>query len=143
MASASGVNFVRYFFYAGNTISKQRKKALVALAYATARDQKLAPKAILIRADIHDTTTINGKHDKDPNGWHGTFAFKDDEQVKEKIHVASHGYVNGKEDFILKEATHSAEKNDSIQRRGGKVVWPDEDELEEYEYSPIGYSHIP
>jgi len=49
MSSASGVNFVRYLFYAGNTISKQRKQALVALAYATARDQMLTPKAILIR----------------------------------------------------------------------------------------------
>jgi hypothetical protein len=49
MASASGANLVRYFFYAGNTISKQRKQSLIALAYATARDQKLAPRAILIR----------------------------------------------------------------------------------------------
>lgn len=49
MAAKGGVNFVRYFFYAGNTISADRKKALVALAYATARDQQLAPKAILIR----------------------------------------------------------------------------------------------
>lgn len=49
MASASGANFVKYFFYVGNTISKQRKESLVALAYATARDQKLAPKAVLIR----------------------------------------------------------------------------------------------
>jgi hypothetical protein len=44
-----GVNFVRYFFYAGNTIQKQRKQELVALAYATARDQQLDPKEILIR----------------------------------------------------------------------------------------------
>ena len=49
MASASGANFVKYFFYAGNTISKQRKQSLVALAYATAQDKQLAPQAILIR----------------------------------------------------------------------------------------------
>ncbi|KXX76394.1 hypothetical protein MMYC01_207304 [Madurella mycetomatis] len=85
MASASGVNFVRYFFYAGNTITKQRKQALVALAYATARDLQLAPKAILIRADIHDTTTFNGKYGKDPNGWHGTFAFKDNDQIRKEV----------------------------------------------------------
>ncbi|KAL1973783.1 hypothetical protein VTN31DRAFT_5343 [Thermomyces dupontii] len=72
-AAAGGVNFVRFFFYAGNTISPSRKKALVALAYATARDQQLAPKAILIRSDMHDTTTAGGQHVKDPKGWHGTF----------------------------------------------------------------------
>lgn len=49
MATAGGANFVKYFFYAGNTISKQRKESLVALAYATACDQQLAPQAILIR----------------------------------------------------------------------------------------------
>jgi hypothetical protein len=49
MAAKGGVNFVKYFFYLGNTISPDRKAALVALAYATARDQELAPKAILIR----------------------------------------------------------------------------------------------
>lgn len=49
MAARGGINFVKYFFYAGNTIAPDRKKVLVALAYATARDQQLAPKAILIR----------------------------------------------------------------------------------------------
>ncbi|KAF2850917.1 hypothetical protein T440DRAFT_423722 [Plenodomus tracheiphilus IPT5] len=142
MASASGANFVKYFFYAGNTISKQRKQALVALAYATARDQQLAPQAILIRADIHDTTTINGKRQKDPHGWHGTFAFKDSQQVQREFHIATHGYTNGKEDFTLKEATHTPEKKDATPRRGGKVVWPEEGELEEFEDSPIAYSHL-
>lgn len=50
MAARGGINFVKYFFYTGNTIAPDRKKALVALAYATARDQQLAPKAILIRS---------------------------------------------------------------------------------------------
>lgn len=48
-AARGGANFVRFYFYAGNTISAARKEKLVALAYSTARDQKLAPKAILIR----------------------------------------------------------------------------------------------
>ncbi|WQF81933.1 hypothetical protein CDEST_06947 [Colletotrichum destructivum] len=132
-SSTSGANLVRYFFYVGNTISKQRKQSLVALAYATALD----------RADIHDTTTLNGRRVKDPNGWHGTFAFKDNDQVHREFHVATHGYTNGKEDFTLKGASHSSEKKDSSMRRGGKVVWPEEDELEEYEDSPIAYSHLP
>lgn len=36
--SKGGVSFVKYFFYSGNTISADRRTALVALAYATARD---------------------------------------------------------------------------------------------------------
>ena len=49
-AARGGANFVRFYFYAGNTISAPRKEKLVALAYSTARDQKLAPRAILIRS---------------------------------------------------------------------------------------------
>ncbi|EER42741.1 conserved hypothetical protein [Histoplasma capsulatum var. duboisii H88] len=145
-AAGGGVNFVRYFFYAGNKISSSRKKTLVALAYATARDQILAPKAILIQSDLHNTTTVEGKHVEDPKGWHGTFAFKADDQVEREFHVASHGYTNDKEDFILNEATHTPEKEDRTPRGGrgsGKVVWPAEDLLEEYVDSPIGYSHLP
>ena len=48
-AARGGANFVKFYFYAGNTISVVRKEKLVALAYSTARDQKLAPKEILIR----------------------------------------------------------------------------------------------
>ncbi|KAL2369196.1 hypothetical protein RJ035_005401 [Blastomyces gilchristii] len=146
MATRGGANFVRYFFYAGNTISSSQKKTLIALAYATARDQKLAPKAILIQSDMHDTTTVEGKHVKDPKGWHGTFAFKADDQVEREFHVASHGYTNDKEDFVLNEATHTPEKEDKTPRGGrgsGKIVWPAEDLLEEYVDSPIGYSHLP
>ena len=92
---------------------------------------------------MHDTTTVNGRHVKDPNGWHGTFAFKDSQQVSQEFHVATHGYTSGKEDFTLKHATHSPEKRDGTQKRGGKAVWPGEDQLEEYVDSPIAYSHIP
>lgn len=49
MASKGGVNFVKFFFYVGNTINTERKQKLVTLAYATARDQQVAPTAILIR----------------------------------------------------------------------------------------------
>ncbi|KAK2762654.1 hypothetical protein FQN54_000827 [Arachnomyces sp. PD_36] len=146
MAARGGVNLVKYYFYVGHTISPERRKALVALAYSTARDQKLAPKAILIRSDMHETTTIDGKRVKDPKGWHGTFAFKADKQVEREFHVASHGYTSGKEDFVLKEATHTPEKKDGTPRggkRSGKVVWPSEDLLEEYSDSPIAYSHLP
>lgn len=50
MASAKvGVNFVRIFFYKNDRISPERRQALVALAYATARTLTFAPKAILVR----------------------------------------------------------------------------------------------
>ncbi|GKZ52054.1 hypothetical protein AbraIFM66951_010162 [Aspergillus brasiliensis] len=146
MATGGGINFVRFYFYQGFLLPPERQKALVALAYSTARDQKLAPKAILIRSDIHDTTSINGQRVKDPNGWHVTMAFKDNDQVERLFHVTSHGYTNGKEDFVLKKATHDPEKVDSTPRGGrksGKVVWPAEEFLEEYVDSPIGYSHLP
>lgn len=82
---------------------------------------------------------------KDPEGWHGTFAFKDDDQVSAELHVASHGYTGGKEDFALVKATHTTEKTDRT-RRGGKnsnkVVWPMEELLEEFKDSPIAHSHL-
>ncbi|KAJ5521272.1 hypothetical protein N7527_005387 [Penicillium freii] len=96
----------------------------------TARNQLLAPKAILIRSDMHNTTTNKGRHVIDTKGWHGTFAFKTSDQLQREYHVASHGYTNDKEDFVLKEATHTREKADNI-RRGGpnseKVVWGNQD----------------
>lgn len=86
-----------------------------------------------------------GKHVIDPQGWHGTFAFKTEGQLEREYHVASHGYTNGKQEYTLTKATHTPEKADGIKRGGPKsrkVVWPDEESLEEYTDSPIGYSHI-
>lgn len=163
--SQGGANLVRYFFYAGTTIKESRKQALIALAYATAREQYIAPKAILIRfvsafadspllkliriiarADIHDTTTILGRHQKDPQGWHGTFAYKDASNVIRELHESAHGYTTGKDDFTLKEATATLAKKDSTPRGGpksGKIVWPVEADLVEYHDGPIAYSHLP
>ncbi|PYI30887.1 hypothetical protein BP00DRAFT_475895 [Aspergillus indologenus CBS 114.80] len=145
-AAQGGINMVRYFFYGGTNIGSRRKNALVALAYATARDLELAPKAVLIRSELHKTTSMGGKHVEDPKGWHGTFAFKNNDQMERSFHVTSHGYTNGKEDFVLRDATHTPEKWDGTPRGGknsGKVVWPPEEDLEEYLDSPIAYSHLP
>lgn len=54
--------------------------------------------------------------------------------------MASHGYVAGKEDLSLVEATHTGEKSDLTKRRKGKVVWPSSDQLEEA--PEIGYGHF-
>lgn len=50
----STVNIVKYYFYKGMVPKDQdRVRQLVALAYQTARDRKLYPKAVLIRC-VHD-----------------------------------------------------------------------------------------
>jgi hypothetical protein len=95
---------------------------------------------------MHNTTFIKGKHAKDPKGWHSTFAFKANDQVQPESHVASHGYTNGKQDLVLKEAAHTPEKADRTPQGGKKsrkIVWPDADHLKEYVDSPIAYSHLP
>lgn len=46
----STINVVKYYFYAGMMPQNQeRLRGLIALAYQTARDRKLYPKAVLIR----------------------------------------------------------------------------------------------
>ncbi|KAJ5929303.1 hypothetical protein N7454_007151 [Penicillium verhagenii] len=107
-----GADLVRIFFYRGNTISDEHKQGLVALAFATARDQLVESKAILVRSDVHKSTINDGVHMIDPNGWHGTFAFKTSDQLLSEYHVAAHGYTNGKEDFNLQRATSTSEKAD-------------------------------
>ena len=105
----------------------------------------LGANQIRNRSDVHETTTMDGKRVKDPKGWHGTFAYKDNVQMDREFHVASHGYTDGKENFTLTESTHTPEKSDSTPRGGkksGKVVWP-VGKLEEYVNSPIAYSHLP
>lgn len=98
------------------------------------------------RSAIHNTTSAGGKHNTDPKGWHVTIAFKTRDQVAREVHVASHGYTISKDNYTLLEGTHMPEKSDSFPRGGkdsGKVIWPSEDLLEEYEDSPIAYSHLP
>ncbi|OWT43368.1 hypothetical protein VFPPC_17469 [Pochonia chlamydosporia 170] len=97
------------------------------------------------RSALHNTTSAGGKHVPDPKGWHVTIAFKTRDQDDREVHVASHGYTIGKDNYTLKEATHTSEKSDSFPRggkRSGKVVWPGEELLEEYEDSPIAHSHL-
>jgi len=85
---------------------------------------------------------MNYDHVVDPMGWHATFALKSDDQVEREVHVTSHAYTPGREDFTLVYATHAPEKPDWTPRGGkssGKIVWPDEEHLEEYVDSPIAY----
>ncbi|KAJ9256503.1 hypothetical protein DTO207G8_2506 [Paecilomyces variotii] len=138
----STVNMVKYYFYKGMVPKdKTRLQQLLALAYQTARDRKLYPKAVLIRSEVHDTTSINGMHQKDPLGPHVTLCYKDENQLIHGTHVASHGYVTEKETLEFVRATHAGEKADSTKRQKGKEVWPSENELEVV--PAVGYVHFP
>ncbi|CAI7574126.1 unnamed protein product [Penicillium glandicola] len=138
----STINIVKYYFYEGMLpANPHRLQALIALAYQTARDRKLYPKAILIRSNEHSSTSQNGFHKPDPLGWHVTLCFKDEIQLANKTHTASHGYVKGKGDLTFTKATHSNPKLDSHLKSNGKPVWPSEAELD---VAPeIGYGHFP
>ncbi|PYI01808.1 hypothetical protein BO78DRAFT_352848 [Aspergillus sclerotiicarbonarius CBS 121057] len=138
----SKVNMVRYFFYKRCLPEDaQWLQALVALAYQTARDRKLYPKAILIRSVVHATTSINGRRQKDPLGPHVTFCYKDEAQLAKGTHVACHGYVAGGNSLEFVRSTHAGEKADSSKKSSGGVVWPSEEQLEEA--PEIGYGHFP
>ncbi|KAB8201511.1 hypothetical protein BDV34DRAFT_229271 [Aspergillus parasiticus] len=112
----STINMIKYYFYEGMMPqNRKRMESLIALAYQTARDRKLYPKAVLIRSDVHPTTSRGGRHERDPLGWHVTLCYKDDAHLASGTHIASHG--------------------------NGKVVWPSEEELD---VAPeIGYGHFP
>ncbi|PLN84282.1 hypothetical protein BDW42DRAFT_183638 [Aspergillus taichungensis] len=79
---------------------------------------------------------------KDPLGPHVTLCYKDENQLLHGTHVASHGYVHGKDNIGFVRATHAGEKTDSAKRQQGKkTVWPPENELEAV--PEIGYGHLP
>ncbi|KDB25301.1 hypothetical protein H109_02864 [Trichophyton interdigitale MR816] len=76
MASGKvGINLTRYFFYAGNAITAERKKALVALAYATSRTLQFAPKAILISIAFYAAVAEKGVDQLAPKGLTVVFQF--------------------------------------------------------------------
>ncbi|PYH65284.1 uncharacterized protein BO88DRAFT_438218 [Aspergillus vadensis CBS 113365] len=137
----STVNIVKYYFYRGMMPQEQELlRNMVSLAYQTARDRKLYPRAILIRSRSHNTTSFNGVHQLDPNGWHLTFCYKDTAQLANGTHTACHGYTPNKDVWELVKSTHDGVKSDTVLKRNGKPVWPIEDELE---VAPeIGYGHI-
>ncbi|PWY89709.1 hypothetical protein BO94DRAFT_44079 [Aspergillus sclerotioniger CBS 115572] len=117
----STVNVVKDYFYRGFTPkTEERARQLIALAYQTARDQKLYPRAILIRSEIHKTTSMSGMHQVDPLGYHITLCFKDEQQLLRGTHVSSHGYVRDQDNLEFIQATHTEEKSDNTKRQRGK-----------------------
>ncbi|XRM48690.1 hypothetical protein ABZX51_011605 [Aspergillus tubingensis] len=137
----STINMVRYFFYKNRLPDKQETlQALVAVAYRTARDRKVYPKAILIRSVVHSTTNIKGRIQKDPLGPHVTLCYKDERHLANGTHVACHGYVEGPNSLKYVKSTHVGEKVDTWVKKSGGIVWPPEEELDEA--PQIGYGHF-
>ncbi|QVM06375.1 hypothetical protein D8B26_001088 [Coccidioides posadasii str. Silveira] len=55
-------------------------------------------------------------------------------------HVASHGYVNSRQDWEIHEASHSPEKPDATVARGtGRAIWPAEATYE----IEVAFGHVP
>ncbi|EAS34167.3 uncharacterized protein CIMG_05191 [Coccidioides immitis RS] len=135
----STLNLVKFFFLQ-RPASATTVRQYIAIAYQTARDQKIHPTAILIRSGIHGTTTIGGKYQKVPKGEHLTLCFKDGEMSEKGTHVASHGYVNSRQDWEIREASHSPEKHDATVARGtGRAIWPAEAMFE----IEVAFGHVP
>ncbi|POR37539.1 hypothetical protein TPAR_02266 [Tolypocladium paradoxum] len=138
----STINIVKYYFHKDHIPrTAERMHQLVALAYQTARDRQLYPRAVFIRSDLHATTSINGVRQQDPKGLHVTLCYKDNEQLQKGTHIACHGYVNDEESMSFREATHAGEKPDSTKKKNKNrtAVWPSEDKL--YAAPEIGYGH--
>ncbi|KAM4064709.1 hypothetical protein HRG_004930 [Hirsutella rhossiliensis] len=138
----SSINIVKYYFQATQVPrSEVRMRQLIALAYQTARDKQLYPKAVIVRSEVHATTTINGRHQKDPKGDHVTFSYKTQDHLGRETHVAFHGYVKDPGTLEFKEATHAAEKADSTVKGNKKPAWPQDEDL--WEAPDVGYGHMP
>ncbi|KXJ84752.1 hypothetical protein Micbo1qcDRAFT_210445 [Microdochium bolleyi] len=101
----SSINIVKYYFHAKQVPrTDARMRQLVALAYQTARDKQLYPRAVFVRSEVPSTTTINGRRQKDPRGDHVTFSYKTQGHSGRETHVACHGYVKDPDTLEFKEA---------------------------------------
>ncbi|QUC22824.1 uncharacterized protein UV8b_07065 [Ustilaginoidea virens] len=141
----STINIVKYYFHRLNVPrTEERMRKLVALAYQSACEQQLYPKAILIRSEVHLTTTIEGERQPDPEGLHVTFSYKTQDHLGRETHITSHAYVYDTISVELRKSSPTPEKADSTLKRSGKAlkpVWPSAEKL--WEAPDVGYSHLP
>ncbi|KAH7029641.1 uncharacterized protein B0I36DRAFT_244279, partial [Microdochium trichocladiopsis] len=132
---------ISYYFHAKQVPrTDSRMRQLVALAYTMLPIESLYPRAVFVRSEVHSTTTINGRRQKDPRGDHVTFSYKTQDHLGRETHVACHGYVKDPDTLEFKEATHAAEKPDSTMKRNNKPIWPDDEDL--WEAPDVGYGHM-
>ncbi|KAG5991670.1 hypothetical protein E4U52_003430 [Claviceps spartinae] len=92
------------------------------------------------RSEVHNTTIIDGKVQKDPKGNHVTFSYKTLDHLKRETHIACHGYVNSPITLELREATFASEKADSVLKHNSKKAWPSMENL--YQAPDIYVSHL-
>lgn len=88
---------------------------------------------------------MHGEYGIDPDGWHGTLCLKSSNQVDGKKHVTMHAYTTGQDDYDLTFASDTPEKADSTVRKKGKVpkvVWPSEEDLDEWDESPVTFPYL-
>ncbi|KAI0556269.1 hypothetical protein F4679DRAFT_578393 [Xylaria curta] len=137
----STINIVKYYFHIRNIPATDvRKRQLVALAYQRTKSSILRQYSSGT-SEVHNTTTINGRRQKDPRGDHVTFSYKSQDHQGRKTHVACHGYVKDTQTLEFKEATHADEKPDATKKQSGKAAWPEKIDL--WEAPDIGYGHMP
>ncbi|KAH7153327.1 hypothetical protein EDB81DRAFT_584572, partial [Dactylonectria macrodidyma] len=121
----STINMIRYYFHKNRErLPEARIRRLITLAYQTARDKELYPRAVFIRSEVHNTTSVDGKRQIDPLGEHVTFSYKCQDHLGRNTHVTCHGYVNNSQTLELRKATYTGEKPDSTKKMSGGVVWP-------------------
>ncbi|RBR11549.1 hypothetical protein FVER53590_13857 [Fusarium verticillioides] len=113
----STVNIVKYYFHKRNVPVSEE---------------------LFVRSEVHFTTTINGRRQKDPLGAHVTFSYKTQDSLGRDTHVSCHGYVKDSETLEYAGSTHVDEKPDSTKKTTGKPVWPGESQLWEAPEIGIG-----
>ncbi|KAF4506063.1 hypothetical protein G6O67_006185 [Ophiocordyceps sinensis] len=114
---------------ANNTIVHQRQVALVGLGLQVAQEvrrrQGVMLTMMLCRADLHNTTKVNGKYVPDLMGYHATMACKTTELEASDAHVVCHGYTKGRDEWALAAATFAGAQDDNFRLpSSGKVAWP-------------------
>ncbi|KAL8975243.1 MAG: hypothetical protein Q9197_000546 [Variospora fuerteventurae] len=78
---------------------------------------------VLVRSDVHPTTTKGGVVVKDDP--HITLCSKNSIQQQENTHEASHGYTRTLTDWTLVRPSPSKYvKPDDTKDRNGKPIWP-------------------
>lgn len=116
-------------------------------AYRAVRDHEPRPKIIFIRSAraflssrnkltgcrsiAHETSTINGNYEKDPEGYHVTLNYKNEDHIARNTHVTLHAYVDDDKNLNFRKASGTGEKPDSTprtrngRRKNMKPCWPD------------------
>ncbi|KAE8154633.1 hypothetical protein BDV25DRAFT_135800 [Aspergillus avenaceus] len=140
----STLNMVKFYFYR-KQLPRMRHilHDFIKVAYQTARDRKLYPKAILVSFQIKPTLKgdrslpqLKGTMEY----WHITFNYKDQGQLNSGTHTACHGYIPSEHEYELIKSTHGVDKCDTALTRNGKHVWPSGEEL--VMVCEVAYCHL-